>query len=505
PPPAPAPTPSPVPPPPVPVTPPSGEVEVLRQARLVERITFGPTPQLVAEVAAMGSDAFLEWQLSIPPAGTAGVLTGAHTLDASIGQRYQATRDANPDRTLVRELRHAAVVRAVTHPGQLAELMVDFWTNHFSVYAGNDDKDVKYAVASDDRDVIRPHALGRFADLLLANARSVSMLLYLDNFRSTATRPNQNYARELVELHTMGAFNGYDEDDVDALARVFSGWSLAGRLRDGDDLRYVFDPARHFSGPITIDITDRDGTVHTWSTEGATGPEGEADGIAVIAWLARLPNTARFIAEKLVRRFVADEPPTALVESAAQVYLANDTEIVPVLRHILTSAELDATRRSKVRTPFELLVAMLRAVGASIDRTAGGPAAATLSDQVGRLGQELWSWPTPDGFPDDRHFWITTNTTLRRWELAARVGNGRLTGVGADIAALVPSPLPATVGEVITGLAARLGVGISETSVSAIAQYLGTTHDAPTAEADLARRLGDTVGLLFCSPAFQHR
>lgn len=474
----------------------------MHQIVLLERITFGPTPALLAEVASLGAAGFLEQQLSIPPAGTTGVLTGAHTLDASIEQRFQAYRDQSDNRP-ARELRHAAVVRAATHPGQLAEKMVDFWTNHFSTFSGSDDKNVRYAAASDDRDVIRRHAMGRFVDLLLANARSVSMLLYLDNYRSSATRPNQNYARELVELHTMGAGNGYDENDVEYLARVFSGWSLAGQLGT-DGLRYEYNPSRHFSGPITIDITLPNGSVSTWSTPGRTGADGENDGVEVINWIARLPNTARFLATKLVRRFVSDDPPPALVDSAAQVYLANDTAIVPVLRHILSSRAFKDSRRSKVRTPFELVTAMMRATGSPIDRNHQGPATDSIDAQVTRLGQEMWAWPTPDGFPDNRNFWITTNTALRRWELAGRVGNNNLGGLPVDAGSLLPNPLPATIDLVIQGVADRLLVAVSETDITAIATYLQVATDAPTADVNLANTLGDIVGLLLSTPTFQY-
>lgn len=475
----------------------------MHRSVLLERITFGPAAGLAEQIDSVGAAGFLDQQLALAPAGTGGVLAGPHTLDATIEERFQAYRDLGTDQP-ARELRHAAVARAATHPGQLAELMVDFWTNHFSVYTGEDDKDVRFAAASDDRDVIRRHAMGRFADLLLANARSVSMLLYLDNFRSSASRPNQNYAREFVELHTMGAFNGYDEVDVESLARVFSGWTLAGRLGT-DGLRYVYDPARHFSGPVSIDITAPDGTVNTWSTPGRTGPAGEADGIAVVDWVAHLPNTARFLAEKLVRRFVNDVPPAALVDSTAAVYLANDTQVVPVLRHILTSTEFINSQGAKIRTPFELIVGLLRSTDANVDPTLRGPATNTIHDQLVRLGQEMWSWPTPDGFPDNGAFWITTNTTLRRWELAGRLGNGTLGGITADMRALLPSPLPATIGEIVGALAARLSVEVTETEISAIATFLRVAVDAPAATVDLTRNLGDIVGLILSIPVNQYR
>ena len=466
-------------------------------------MTYGSTPEVVAEVASLGAVAFLEQQLATPPAGVDGVLSGAHTLGDDIEERYQRYKDAN-NQLPVRELRHAAVIRAVRHRGQLAERMVEFWTNHFSTYSGEDDKNVRFAAASDDRDMFRVHALGRFSDLLIANARSVSMQLYLDNFRSTGGRPNQNYAREVMELHTMGASNGYDEGDVEQVARVFTGWGLAGRL-GVDGLRYEYQPSRHFTGPVEVTIVAPDGAVNTWSTPGRSGPESEQDGIDLLNFLARLPNTAHFLSTKLVRRFVGDDPPPALVASAAQVYLSNDTNIVPVLRHILTSSEFITGRGPKVRSPFELLVSMLRTTDATIDPANDGPAARSISDQLGRLGHEMWAWPTPDGFADHRDFWITTNTMLRRWELAGRIGNSSLNGIGVDAMALLPDPLPATVDQLIYSLVVRLGVAIGETEATAIATVLEVATDAPLDGLRLDRVAGDIVGLLLSIPANQYR
>jgi uncharacterized protein (DUF1800 family) len=467
------------------------------------RVSFDTTPAIAAQVASLGAAGFLEQQLSIPPANTTDVLVGNHTLDASIEQRFQRYRDVD-SRQPARELRHAAVIRAVRHPGQLAERMVEFWTNHFSTYSGEDDKNVRFAAASDDRDVFRAHALGRFSELLLANARSVSMQLYLDNFRSTGSRPNQNYAREVMELHTMGASNGYDENDVESVARVFTGWGLAGRLGESE-LRFEYQPSRHFTGPVEVTIVAPDGSLNTWSTPGRSGPDGEQDGIDLLNFLARLPNTANYLASKLVRRFVGDDPPASLVASTAQVYLANDTNIVPVLRHILSSSEFVMSRGTKVRSPFELIVSMLRTTGATIDPADDGPGARSISDQLSRLGHEMWSWPTPDGFTDHRNFWITTNTMLRRWELAGRVGNSTLSGIAVDAMALLPDPLPATVDQLIYALAARLGLTIGETQVSAIATFLQVATDAPLAGLRLNQVAGDVVGLLLSIPANQYR
>jgi uncharacterized protein (DUF1800 family) len=495
-------------PPPPPPGPTAEQLEALHKVQLLSKVAYSATPAVVAEVASLGAVAFLDRQLSIPPAGTAGVLSGTHSLNADVAARFQMYKDQDSNRP-ARELRHAAVIRAVNHNGQLAERMVEFWTNHFSTYSGEEDKNVRFAAASDDRDVIRAHALGKFSDMLLASARSVSMQLYLDNFRSSGRTPNQNYAREIMELHTMGASNGYDEADVEQAARILTGWGLAGRI-DVDGLRFEYQAARHFTDACEVTIVHPDGSVNTFSTPPRPGGiGGEQDGIDFINFLARRPNTANYLATKLVRRFVSDDPPPSLVASAAAVYLANDTAIAPMMRHILTSREFILSQDPKVRSPFELLVSMIRSTGATIDPsflpTEDRPATRTISDQLNRLGHPMWQWATPDGFPDDRDFWITTSSTLRRWELAGRFGNSTLNGLGVMPASLLPNPMPATIDLVIRALASRFGVVITQTDVAAISGFLGVATDTPVADVRLTENLGDVIGLLLSMPANQYR
>jgi hypothetical protein len=191
------------------------------------------------------------------------------------------------------------------------------------------------------------------------------------------------------------------------------------------------------------------------------------------------------------------------------VYLGNDTNIVPVLRHILTSQEFITNQNPKVRTPFELLVDMVRTTGAVVDPMfdpmTDRPATATISDQLNRLGHAMWSWPTPDGFADNRDFWISTSTMLRRWELAGRLGNSNLNGIAVNTMALLPNPLPATIDLLIQALATRLGMTINEKDITAITTFLGLATDAPLAGFNLTPVLGDIVGLLLSHPSTQYR
>lgn len=484
-------------PPPVDAT----EREILHQARLIERITFGPTPALVDEVSRIGAAAFLEQQLSLPAHGPTGVLDiEPNYLGMPNGFVYEH-RDG---RNHIAELRHAAVLRAMHHPGQLAEMMTDFWHNHFPVFAGSDDLQVGYCLMRDDQAVIRANALGKFSTMLIESARSLSMLRYLDNFRSTANNPNQNYAREVMELHTLGEGNGYDEDDVAAVSFILSGWSLEGRIQDPPGFVSVFRPERHNTAPQRVDITLPDGRVAVWETPGRSGQAGFQDGVDFLDWLARLPNTARYLSEKIARRFIDDVPPRSVVERMAQAYLANDTDIAPVLRTLFTSDEFVMAPRRKVKTPFQFFVGMLRALDADVAREPG-TASTRIQESTSGLGQQLFGWPTPDGFPDDRNYWITTNTVMRRWELAARLCNDRLSGLAVDVEALLPDPMPATVGELVWALAERLCTPIDETIVSIVSEHLGATHDAPVSAVRLDRHLGSAVALLFCAPTYQFR
>ncbi len=445
--------------------------------------------------------AFLEQQLAIPAHGPDGVLDIEPNY---LGMPNGFVYEHRSNRAHITELRHAAAVRATYHRGQLAEMMTDFWHNHFSVYIGSDDLHVGYCLMYDDQHVIRANALGKYSTMLIESARSLSMLRYLDNFRSTANNPNQNYAREVMELHTLGEGNGYDEDDVAAVSYILSGWSLTGRIQDPEGYVSVFRPERHNTDPQRVDITLPDGRVAAWETPGRAGDAGFQDGVDFLNWLARLPNTAYYLSEKIARRFIDDDPPPSVVERMAQSYLANDTDIVPVLRTLFTSDEFVLSPRRKVKTPFQYFVGMLRALDANVSREPGN-AGRRIQESTSGLGQQLFGWPTPDGFPDDRNYWITTNTVMRRWELAARLCNDRLTDLGVDAEALLPTPVPDTVGQLIRALAERLSTPVDDTIVSIISEHLGATHDAPVSAVRLDRHLGSTIALLFCVPTYQFR
>ena len=353
------------------------------------------------------------------------------------------------------ELQSAKVARALLSERQLEEVMVDFWENHFSVFSGKGQ--VRYYLPDYDR-AIRPHALGNFRDLLGAVATSPAMLFYLDNVQSGvepgrptlvaqqpagrgrgARRPvrqppgqvipgqpevatvlpgrrpglNENYARELLELHTLGVDGGYTQQDVINVARALTGWSIDNPRMGG---RFVFRPAIHDAGLKTV-----------LGVPLAAG-RGIEDGEQVLGILARHPSTARFISMKLARRFVSDTPPAALVERAAATFTRTNGDIREVVRTIVTSPEFfsQAAFRSKVKTPFELVTSTLRALNAIPDPT---PRTARVVQQ---LGQPIFGKETPNGYPDVADAWLNTGAILNRINFGTMAVSGQVPGVLLD-------------------------------------------------------------------------
>ena len=354
---------------------------------------------------------------------------------------------------IVGERAHATFLRAVHSRRQLYEVMVEFWTNHFNVNL--DDTGADHMITVDNRQVARAHALGRFVDLLQASAHSPAMLIYLNNAISDANSDegvNENYGRELLELHSMGIIDGvqpYTEADMRGVALTLSGWSV--NTDDGQH-RFQFKSEMHHAGPVSI-------LGGAFVTPGHTGTAGLADGVTLINTVARHPATARYIAYKLCRRFVADTPPPALVASAAAVYTQHDTAIAPVLRHIFHSSAFASGPHNKVRRGFEVFVAYARAMGGT---TSPDPVGGLANHVHGygwgfleRLGQRLWGHRPPDGYPDTAPDWISADGLLRRWETAGALTATWLDGWAFDAHAIL-EPTGPTVGTWIEGVARRL-------------------------------------------------
>ncbi len=444
---------------------------------VLNRLAFGPRPGDVAAVRAMGVDAWIARQLEpdrIDDRKTTAFLAQFTTLGKTGGellaqypppgvQLAQAARRGGgqitaADSMMLRqqgrqsfqflgEIASSRVARAVMTERQLDEVMVDFWENHFNVFAGKDR--TRYFLPEYDAQTIRPHTLGKFRDLLGAVARSPAMLYYLDNWQSVADsgrptlaqirpaqrraaqrraavvarqRPqlaqlmqrkrglNENYARELMELHTLGVDGGYTQQDVIEVARALTGWTLSRGANGGE---FVFRPEAHDAGAKVI-------LGHKFPAN-----KGQDEGEAVLDLLARHPSTATFIATKLARRFVSDTPPAALVARAAKTFQDTDGDIREVVRTIVTSAEFfaSASYRAKVKSPFELVTSTLRAMNAPPDSTP------RTSQLLGRLGQPIFGHQAPNGYPETGDAWMNTGAILNRINFGLAAASGRVPNV----------------------------------------------------------------------------
>jgi len=328
------------------------------------------------------------------------------------------------ERVLLRELTAATILRGVWSTRQLREVVVHFWSDHFNIDISKGD--CRWLKVADDRDVIRRFCLGRFEDLLRASALSPAMLWYLDgrvNRRASRDeRPNENYARELLELHTLGVRGGYTQRDVMEVARCLTGWTVRGRggFRKGV---VEFRPELHDDGPKQV---------LSHPIEAGLGPR---DLDRVLEILVAHPSTASHLALKLCRRFIADDPPSAAVREVASAFSASRGHIGDTLRTLFArpeflaeSAEFAGLRGAKLKRPFHFLVSALRAINARTDP--GGE----LTRYLTSMGQALFQCPTPDGYPEEGGHWC--HTLLWRWNLAARLASNQVRGTTIDLQAL---------------------------------------------------------------------
>ena len=376
---------------------------------------------------------------------------------AVIQEYYRENGLQRPQR-IVDELQASRILRAVYSERQLQEVMVDFWTNHFNIFAGKGAD--RWLLPAYDRDTIRPNALGKFSTLLQATAQSPAMLFYLDNFQSVSPNANQqrrgggllgplrsqqqqtqqqrprrgineNYARELMELHTLGVDGGYTQKDVQEVARCFTGWTIfqprggaaaanammgeAGRRNAGT---FFFNARVHDDGEKTV-------LGHKIPASG-----GFKDGLMVLDILAHHPSTAKFIATKLVRHFVADNPPQSLVDRVAATFTKSDGDIRETLKTIFFSKEFNSVEayRVKIKRPFELVISAIRSLGAD---TNGGPG---THQWIARMGEPLYGFQTPNGYSDAAESWVNTGGLLERMNFGLALANNRVQGTRVNLA-----------------------------------------------------------------------
>src|SRR5690349_7196638 len=385
---------------------------------------------------------------------------------------YFKENNLRPPQFITGELQMSRILRAIYSERQLQEVMVDFWTNHFNVFAGKGAD--RWLLTSYDRDTIRPHTLGKFSDLLRATAESPAMLFYLDNAQSVSPnapqqqprplgplanlrmsnnpqqqRPqqqqqrrgiNENYARELMELHTLGVDGGYTQKDVQEVARCFTGWTIfaprgagaaAAQIAGGGGRR--LEMLRENAGSFYFNERVHDDGEKIVLGHKIPAGGGVKDGLMVLDILAHHPSTAKFIATKLVRHFVSDEPPQSLVDKVAQTYMKNDGDIREMLRTIFFSLEFNSTAayRAKIKRPFELAISAVRTLGAD---TNGGPG---FHQWIARMGQPLYGFQTPNGYSDTAEDWVNTGALLERMNFGLSLVSNRVPGPRVILAQFV--------------------------------------------------------------------
>ena len=424
----------------------------------------------------------------------------------------------NPSVVVTSELAEAKLLRAVYSQRQLDEVMTDFWINHFNVFV---DKGLdRLMLTSYERDVIRPHALGKFEDLLVATAKSPAMLFYLDNWVSVGPnspqamgipshpygrygrrfpppqpRPNrgkrpsglnENYGRELLELHTLSVTGGYSQRDVTEVAKVFSGWTIDKPVEGGN---FKFEPRMHEPGPKFV-LGHR------------IKPKGEGEGLEVLHRLATSPQTAHFISLKLAERFVSDDPPPALVDRMAKTFLKKKGDIREVLSTLFHSPEFwdDGTYRAKVKTPLEFVASSLRATGAEIDD------ALPLTQQLNRMGMPLYGAQPPTGYSMKAETWVSSSALLNRMNFALALTSGKIRGVKIDAAQLGGGNLSQSdPTATLTTLEANLLMsGVSQQTHDSITAQVGTSGPSGT-NPPHSPDVSMIEGLLLGSPEFQRR
>ena len=459
-----------------------------------------------------------------------GAKADALTAGMSAPQKETMQALKNPEQVVVDELMQAKLVREIYSERQLDEVMTDFWVNHFNIFI-NKGAD-RYLMTSYERDAIRPHVLGKFEDLLVATAKSPAMMFYLDNWLSVgpnseialgiaphppgsgpgpnaipkngppkrgkgaASGLNENYGRELMELHTLSVNGGYSQKDVTEVAKVFAGWTMDPPKKGAG---FFFEPRMHEPGDKIV-LGHR------------IQENGEQEGLEVLHLLAHDPKTAHFIAQKLAMRFVSDDPPAALVERMTQTYLKKDGDIREVLRTLFKSPEFWSSDayRAKVKTPLEFVVSAVRASGAEVDD------ARALVNTLNNMGMTPYGMMPPTGYSMKASTWVNSSALLGRMNFALGLAAGKIKGVKVDVLSLASSPaatgpgkeVPNDPQQVLAALENSLLAGdISKQTHDTIGKQLEDPKISQRRLDDPKRppNVAAITGLILGSPEFQRR
>jgi uncharacterized protein (DUF1800 family) len=486
---------------------------------VLNRLGYGPKPGDIERVAQMGVRRYIDAQLHPEtiayPEQLTKRLAGLQTANAPAGDVVRDFDELRKDvrneeegarqrrraelAKISRETAEARLLRAIDSPRQLEEVMVDFWFNHFNVFAG---KGVDRAlIASYERDAIRPHVMGSFRELLGATAHHPAMLYYLDNFQSTssdfvpggaaagakakARGLNENYARELMELHTLGVDGGYTQKDVTELARMLTGWTFDQRRLVRNNETFRFEPKRHDQG------------VKTWLGR-EVAPDGQREGEMALDVLAVHPSTAHYISRQLAQYFVSDAPPPALVDRMARTWVESKGDIRAVLGTLFASDEFMAPAAvgAKFKTPYQFVVSAVRASDAQVANIA--PLLGTMT----QLGMPLYGCQTPNGYKNTQDAWLNPDALARRITFATALGAGRIAlstlatepQMAASGAAAMPARATVAAAPEM-GMAASIGATpMVTTTVSAMAMAAAAPANASPLDAGkLEATLGNAI------------
>ena len=436
-------------------------------SHVIGRLSYGARPGEWERVRALAAGAegaverYVSEQLApeaIDDARVERVLRRSTILELPAGELYEYKAHVVLD-----ALTRQALLRATYGERQLHEVMVEFWSDHFSIDASKGD--CRWLKAADDREVIRAHALGRFPALLRASALSPAMLWYLDGRvnrrRDGGDRPNENYARELLELHTLGVHGGYTQRDVMEAARALTGWTVRSKGESTFGIgRVEFHRELHDDGAKVV------------LGEEIPAGLGKRDVDVLVEIVCAHPATARHVATKLCRRFIADDPPSEAVDRVAAAFVASRGDVRGTLRTLFATEAFLGARRTKLKRPFHFVASALRAADADTD---GGP---PLHEMLRRMGQPPFQFPSPDGYPDDRESWL--GTLLWRWNFAAALSANRIEGTRVR-----HSELHASSGGAPGTWASLLGRSVTPDESSALGG------------------VADPLALVLASPAFQ--
>jgi uncharacterized protein (DUF1800 family) len=491
---------------------------------LVKSVLALPTSQRINRIFEMQPAEFEQFKSALKGPRKADLTQDLTPAQRELLEDYEA-----PTRTVIQELQAQRLLRDIYSPHQLQEVMTTFWLNHFNVYL-HKNEETPYYLVSYERDVIRPRALGNFEDLLIATAQSPAMLIYLDNSASTGPESvaaekqkqraaqgknpkntkaglNENYARELMELHTLGVNGGYTQKDVTEVAKVFTGWTVDKPQQGGG---FEFDPTRHEPGRKLV-------------LGRKIKENGQKEGLQLLHMLATRPATAHFISQELAVAFVSDTPPSALVDRMAKSFLATHGDIATVLATMMHSPEFwsPSAYQAKVKTPLEYVVSAARASGAEITN------AQPLVNALNQMGMPLYACVPPTGYAAKADEWVSTGALVTRMNFALSLATNHYGGVRTDWTSVNPTETDPHVSEQV--LESRLiPTGVSDQTRTAVLNQAATQTPAPSPStiqpvaplhtqvaakpmnpaaqaAALEKQNEQLAGLLLGSPEFQRR